>query len=516
MAITTVKLPRLAPVALALLAVAPQCHAGWRFTPFVGVTETFTDNVALQPDEQPRSAWIGEVTPGFALTGRTPRLSLAAMTRWHVFAYEGKRMPGTADSVNQYNANAQVRVVDDWLYVDALASGGPQSVSAFGPQAAVTGNLWATGNRANVHTWRVSPYLRHRFGGSADLTVRYLRDSVDAGRNLLGTSEGRTVAASLASGPSFYTLGWSLDYSKQDLDNKLMGPSSSENAMGTLRLRLSRSFALTASRGYDRYDFQSLGGRTAGANWAGGFIWAPSSRTSVRASFGHRYFGPSGSLSASHRRRHSVFNLSYSDEITTARSQFLLPATFDTAAMLDKMFTTSFPDPAARAQAVEAYMKLAGLPPTLADSINYFSNRFMRQKQLHASIGLNGAHGSWLLSAYDTRREALSLAQSDSQFLGSELATASQDTRQRGLSSTYTYRVSSRTSASLSALAFRTQSLSTGMAQDTRTVRFGMNHQLSDRMQAAFEVRHARGASSALNAKTYTENAVSATLSIQL
>jgi uncharacterized protein (PEP-CTERM system associated) len=507
-------MPRLAPVALALLAVAPQCHAGWRFTPYIGLTETATDNVALQPDEQARTAWVTETAPSLALAGKTPRLSLDAIATWHFFAYSGKKPHNTNNTQTQYSANAQACAVEDWLYVDAMTSGGPQSVSAFGPQ--VMNNLWATGNRADVDTWRVSPYVRHRFGNEANLTVRYTRDSVDAGRNLLGTSAGRSVAANLSSGRSYQWLGWSLDYNRQDLDNKLAGPSSSENALGTVRFQVVRTLALTASTGYDSYDFQSLGGRTSGRNWAGGFIWAPSIRTNVQASWGRRYFGPSGSLAASTRMRRSVWSVDYSDAITTTRAQFLLPAAFDTASMLDKMFTNAFPDAAARAQAVQAYMQMAGLPASLSDSVNYFSNRYMRQKQFLASVGLNGAHGSLLLSLYDTRRDALSVQQSDSQLLGSEVATLNNNTRQRGVSANYTYRASMRTTALVSAIAAHTESLSTGLVQDTRVLRFGMTHALSNRMQAAFEVRHAQGGAGALTTKTYTENAVSATLSIQL
>jgi uncharacterized protein (PEP-CTERM system associated) len=509
-----VNMPRLAPIALALLAIAPQSHAAWRLTPFIGLTETYTDNVALQPEPLARGQWVTEAAPGFSLVGNSPRLQVAAMAKWHYFAYSGQRQPNTADQQTQYGATAHARVVDDWLYLDAGASGGPQSVSAFGPQ--VTGNLWATGNRAEVNTWRISPYLRHRFGGDADLTVRFARDGVDAGRNLFGSSTATSELANLSSGPAWQTLGWSLDYSHQDLENKLAGPSSSEHAQGTVRYKLTRTFALTASTGYDRYDFQSLGGRMAGSNWSAGFIWAPSARTRIEASAGHRYFGPSGSLAASHRMRHSIWIANYSDAITTSRAQFLLPAAIDTASMLDKLFLASFPDALARQQAVQAYMQAAGLPQTLADSINYFSNRYMRQKQLQLAVGLNGAHGSWMLTAYDTRREALSVAQSDSQLLGSQLANVNADTRQRGVSSIYTYRMSSRTTALLTATASRSESLTSGLVQNARVVRLGMTHQMPDRMQLAVELRHSAGGAGALTTRTYTENAVSATFSIQL
>ncbi len=512
MAITTVKLPRLAPLALALMSLAPAAHAGWRFTPTVSMTETVTDNVNLQPDEQRRTAWVTDVAPGFTLLGATPRVTLQAGAQEHLFAYSGSRLPGTLDKQYVYGAKGQARVVDDWFYLDASADGGPRAVSAFGPQA--DGNLWASGNQANVRTWRISPYLRHRFGNTAAMEVRYTRDSVDQNGNAIASGDSRGWMASVASGPAFYRLGWSLDYSRQDFDSKLTGPSTSKNAQGTLRWRLSRTFALTGSTGYDSYDYQALGGRSAGHSWSAGFIWTPSSRTDIRASAGHRFFGPSGALDASHRMRHSVWTAHYSDTITNTRQQMFLPAAFDTASMLDKMFTASIPDPVARAATVQAYMLATGLPPTLSDSVNYLSSRWLREKHATLGLALNGAHGTLMLSVFDDRRNALSSVQSDSDLLGSAIAALNDNVHQRGFSSAYNYRASARTNALLLATVSRATSLGTGITQNLSLLRLRVTRDISRRAQAAIEVRRARGGASDLNTRTYTENAVSATLSL--
>jgi uncharacterized protein (PEP-CTERM system associated) len=201
--------------------------------------------------------------------------------------------------------------------------------------------------------------------------------------------------------------------------------------------------------------------------------------------------------------------------ITTSRAQFLLPSAFDTAAMLDKLFTNSIPDPLVREQAVQAYIQATGLPPTLAESVNYFSNRYMRQKQAQAAFILNGAHSTLTLSAFSSRREALSLQQMDSSLLGSQLASVNDNTRQKGVSAIYDYRLNSRTTAVLSGLASRTESLTTGYVQDTRVARLAMTRKLNSRTMAAMELRHARGGTGAGAMRTYTENAVSATVSIQ-
>lgn len=513
MATTKVKAPRLAPLALALLAIAPPSHAGWRVTPAISVTETATDNVSLQPDERARSMWVTDIAPGLAVDGLTPRLSFQGAVQSHLFGYSGQRLPGTVDSETVYAANGQARVVKDWFFVDASAAGGPHAVSAFGPQP--TANLWNNGNQVNVHNWRVSPTLSHAFGREANLLVRYTRDSVDAGRNLLGTSNGKEWAASLASGRDFHTLGWGLDYSRQDLDNKVMGRTTAESAQGSLRLRLVRTFALTGTAGYDDYDFGSFGGRAAGHSWTGGFLWTPSGRTTVQASAGHRYFGPTASFDLAHRMRHAVFSAQYSDMITTSRQQVFLPASFDTAAMLDKLLVSSIPDPLLRAAAVQAYMAQSGLPASLDDSINYLSNRWLREKHWRVSVGLNGAHGSWLVSLFNSRRNALSEQQSDSAILGSELARQNANVNQRGFSSAYTWRANDRTKVIFVASRDRVESFDTGLTQTVRMLRLRATHQLGRHMQTAFELRRAHGGSGELNTQSYTENAVSATLSMQ-
>eukprot|EP01032_Pedospumella_encystans_P029152 gene29152-32925_t len=118
---------------------------------------------------------------------------------------------------------------------------------------------------------------------------------------------------------------------------------------------------LTVTGGYDEYDYQSLGGVTKGKNWSVGGSWRPSGRTSVQLNVGKRYFGDSYFLAANHRTRTSVWSLTYSDAVTTTRSQFQLPSAVNTFALLDQLFQAQIPDAAARRQAVEAYIIAAGL-----------------------------------------------------------------------------------------------------------------------------------------------------------
>ncbi|MGJ7915229.1 TIGR03016 family PEP-CTERM system-associated outer membrane protein [Massilia sp. LXY-6] len=517
MTIITAKRPHrallLTPLALAALLLSAECRADWKFSPTVGVTETYTDNPSLQRDELAHAQFVSEAMAGFALTEKSPRLRLSAVGRVHQFAYTDGNQPNLNDREHDYSANALAKLTDD-VFLDMAASGGPQNISAFGPQ--VNDNLYSMGNRTTINTWRISPYVQHRYGSVADMLLRYSRDGVDAGaRNPFGSSTASTGSLNLNSGTAFHTVGWGLSYTHQDMQNRLGGPSSSENAVADLRWRYSPQISATASVGYDTYDYKTLGGRTAGRNWSGGFIWSPSSRTSVQASFGRHYFGKTGSLVASHRSRQSVWSINYSDAITTTRQQFLLPSTIDTASLIDSLLGASIPDPVLRQQAVQTYLQASGLPPSLANNVNYLSNRYLRQKQLQAAVAFNWAHSSLVTSLNRTERTALSLRESDSALLGSQLSTLNDNVRQRSLNSVFSYRLTSRTIATATATLDHITSLDTGIKQVHRQLRVGMTRRVERRMSVALDMRHVEGSNDVATGGRYSENAITATLSAQ-
>lgn len=516
MIITTAKRRRAAaPAALLALLAAPAARAGWEFSPSVDLRETWTDNVTLAAAPNAHSAFITEATPGFALTHAGPRLAVHVSGALHYFAMSNQSAAARQRSTRQLAADAHATLIDQLLYVDGTAARSQQAISAFAPQ--INGNDYAGVNSTAVQSWRISPYLRHHFGASAIGELRYSRDSVDPGasKNGFGHSVANTASASLDSGPAWQSFGWGLHYSRQQLQDSRAGESSAENALANARYRLTRSFALTASGGYDKYDYQALGGRSSGRNWSAGFAWNPSLRTSLEASVGKRYFGASHRLAALHRSRHTVWNISWDEAVTSSRQQFLLPATTDTATMLEGLFVPAFPDPEQRRQAVEAYMRATGVPPTLAQSINYFSNRYVLQKSLLASVALSGSRSTLLLSAFSMRRTALSNAGSDGELLGSSLPTLNDNTRQSGLNAQLNYKVSQRTGAHLGALWSRTTSLTTGVTGNNQALRAGMTHQFGQKLDGLLELRHVCGSVGALSGG-YRENAVAASLSLRL
>lgn len=501
--------PPLVPAALLSVLVAGPAHAAWQFEPSVRLRQTYTDNVGLSADADRRGRFITSVSPGFSVTNNSPRLTLRANYTLNYFASSGDS-DDTPETRSQLQAGARATLIDELLFVDASASIAQQAVSAFGPQ--INDNDFARANRAEVKTLRVSPYLRHQFGSAAVLQARYNHDEVDSGRALFGRSTSDTANISLASGPLFRRVGWGLNLNAQELSEARFGDSSVRSAGANLNYMLLRSFSLTAAAGYDEYDYASLGGKTKGKFYHLGFNWVPSPRTSLGASAGKRFYGDSYSLRALHRSRRTVWNVNYDDSVSNARGQSVIPAGTDTATTIDRLLMAQFPDPAMRAQAVEAFIRANNLPPALADNLNYLSNRYSLYRQLRASAGFNTARTTVIISAFGSRREALSVRPEGSPVIDLGDLTLNDDVRQRGASAVASMRLTGRSALTVSLTESRSQAGSTDLEASNTALRVAMTRRFSPRANASVEARTAKGSTS--GRAGYRENAVSAALSL--
>lgn len=509
------RLPRLAPVAIAVMLASPACHADWRFQPGISITETYSDNYDLRSDQLAQTQLVTELVPSFSMLLNNRRLKATASAQWHQYIYRDENTRPRADHRRRFGSTLQGILVDDLLMVDASASVGQQSISAFGPRA--EDNPYSNENSTEVKTWTISPYLTYNFGQKAGAVLRYTHNEITSDmRRAYGDTVADTVMFNLFSGSAFQTVGWGLSYMDRRQDNELVGDSRIQNLGANLRYRLNYAMSLTATAGEDRYDFEGPGGTSGGTSWTTGFVWTPSTRTSVSAAFGRQYFGNTGSLDARLRSRRTVWNINYSDTITTSRAQFTLPAAIDTAALLDSLFSSTIPDPVQRQLAIAAYMLETGLPPSLADDISFLSNRYMRQKLLQGSAVFQWSRSSAVVGLHASDRTALSAQESDSPLLGSQQSSLNNHVRQNGASAAFTYRLSPRTSLAVSANYDLRQSVSRNIESRQRQLRLSLNRKLGRDAVATLSLRRRSGVVDATSPRDYTEHAITAAISIKL
>lgn len=509
-------LPIAAPATVLALLISPACRAEIKIQTTVDLRETYSDNAALSASGEGRGQFITELTPSLRLYANSPRVKGSLRMTEHLFAYSGERSDGTNRSQFQLQGDVHARLAGDFLFMDGTAMIGQQSVSAFGPQA--NANSYSSANRARISTWSISPYLRHRFGRSADTELRVTHDSLASGAVGFGDSTANAVAFSASNADQTRRVGWNLRASRQDVSfsQGAQTKTHEENFLAGTYLRANERFRLNFTGGYDSYSFDSKGTPNSGRSFSAGATWTPSSRTAIEASAGRRYYGPSYYLNATHRSRRTAWVASYSDAVTNTRSQMLIPKFIDTAGLLDSLFISSIPDPVARRQAVDAYIRANGLSPTQPDgTYNYLSNRFQLQKQMLLSSAFSTSRITALASLNALRRTSLSPSEADVILLG-DRAQLNDDTRQVGATGSLNYRVTARSSASMSVSRNRSDSLSTGIRNYQTRLTMGASSQLQRKLRGSIELRRSRGNASTFGAATYRENAVSATLSLQM
>jgi uncharacterized protein (PEP-CTERM system associated) len=506
---------RLRPQVLAALALlgaqaAPALAAEWRFTPELTLRETYSDNYNLAPSGREQSGFVTEVAPGFTLTGQGRRSQFHATYQVRGVNYTGGN--GGSNLQNYLDAGGQAELIDDFLFIDGRANISNVSASAFGPQA--LSSTYATGNRSEVRTYTISPYVRKRFGSLAQGEVRYTHQGVSSDTGGFSNYNSDRLNANVSSGEAYRTLGWDLAGSSQQSRYSDLDSVRSDYVKGTLRYRLTDQFSLTGSGGYERYTYQTAGDAPSGASWSVGFDWKPSARSSLAATAGRRFYGNAYTLNGTHRSRHTTWNLSYNEDITTQQQQFADSGSVSTSSFLNQAFLANIPDPVARAQAVDAFIRATNLPATLANGNQGLSNRFFLQKRLQASVALTGARSTAVVSAYDTLRRPQSSNNDNSGFGNSNLFFSDQ-TRQRGVSGLYSLRLSSLSTMNLNAQYYRTTSLLSNITDDNKLVTLGLSHQFSPRTTGTVELRRYQGTFNQAGTD-FRENAISAYLSMRL
>ncbi|MBI5430605.1 MAG: TIGR03016 family PEP-CTERM system-associated outer membrane protein [Nitrosomonadales bacterium] len=480
--------------------------AEWLISPSLNIGMTQSDNIRLAPRGSESADQVTQIDPGISMTGKGSALKFNANYQMQNIFY---RKDSEAISRNHsFNTNANAELIDEVVFLDARAAISQSNISINGPLAASYANV--TSNRAHIGSFSLTPYLRHNFNNIATSEIRYIRDAVYSRSAGFANRQADTVQVNLKNSPAHKTLGWGIDYQKQRINYsatiQTVGVAGSESYSVNLGYAITPQFTLKATSGHEKFDYLSTGKNPEGTTQTAGFSWIPTERTNIEAMLGHRFYGDTYMLNVGHRTRKTVWNLGYNEDITTTQAQFLLPATINTASFLNNLWSASIPDDAARQQYVDDFIQERGLPNSLADPINFSSNRVFLQKRLQASVAVTGKRNTILLSIFAMSRETQTSATMDSALLGTNNFATTDKAKQVGGNALWRLRISARTNGSISADA-----LATGRKNYTRSLKLGISRQLQPKLTGSVELRQAQQHSDKIGGG-YQENAVSASL----
>ena len=271
---------------LGVLALAGPVAAGdLTITPSLELRETLSDNVDLGPDGQTESALITEIVPGLTLRSESARVT-AALNVFPIVRHQTAGSDKGVSIAGDLAGLGTVEALDDLFFIDAQASISQQVLSS---RLAAT-----TANQETVQVYRVSPYLRNRFGGFAESELRYRLSQVliggqeDLGADATSDSTLHGLDLSLDSGADFSRLGWSVNALASYEDRSKDEDVSRWETDAEVAYAFNRSISVLAAAGYQFFDDGNAINDINEPTWRVGFRWRPGPRTDLQASYGRR------------------------------------------------------------------------------------------------------------------------------------------------------------------------------------------------------------------------------------
>jgi len=486
-----------AGLALACLPLVAQ-SADWDGTARLALSEVYSDNIRLSVGDEERDS-ITTITPGFSVNGQGARLKLSADYAMQNIFYA--QNPSSNSISNQLNANEQAELIKDLFYFDSSAS---ISQQLMGPSNQLAlDNLNIGGNRRDVRTLQVEPYLRRNLGSYVSAELRYLRGWVDYDDSGVSGAESSVVSGYLVNGPGVTQLSWRLGY-RQQKDMRDTGVDSERRSSdGMIRYRVLSTFSVVGYAGREENNIQTSQPFANGAYWSAGFNWTPSpkfslegttgknydqgqltwtpiSRTSVNITYSDRNVGlvtgASWSGLISHRTRRSTWAFDYSEAVTNVQ---LL-------ALKEQRPVGFVVDP------------VTGMPAIVFLNVYDLTDEEFLRARAKGSVSYRTSKSTIALEKYNELRTY--------ELSGSELASD-------GGNISWQWRFAARTSSMISVQQQRFEVLNSPGERQSLTTSFSLSRTLGSSANARVELR--RQEVDAINSgQKYVENRISAYLNM--
>ena len=283
-------------VVLGVLALAGPVAAGnLTITPALELRETFSDNIDLDPDGQDQSWLTTEIVPGITLRSESARVK-AALNAFPIIRHQTAGSDEGVTIAGELAGLGTVEAFEDLFFIEAQASISQQILSS--------GLAATTANEETVQVYRLSPYLRSRFGGFAEGEARYRISQVLVGgpEGVGGTSDStaQSFHLSLDSGADFTRLKWSVSAlgsyeGRSDDDDVLRWDTDVEVAYA-----FNRSISVLAAAGFQVFDDGNAANDIENPTWRVGFRWRPGPRNGLRVTYGARDDSQSANLNFSY------------------------------------------------------------------------------------------------------------------------------------------------------------------------------------------------------------------------
>lgn len=281
----------------------------------LGLSETFSDNVDLDPKGEEDPAILSDINAGIILRRRTARVTSnwdGNFTLRHQTAGDDKGFR----LIPRIAGSSKIEAIDKLLFVDFSSSVRQELLNKRESDS--------ESNQDIVVTSSLSPYLVHRFGSFASSELRYLVSRVTSD----DTSTTHTASYNLNSGPDFSRLRWSVAASASESDSSDDGDISRRNVFLNGEYAIVRGYSLIGGIGYESFEEDGADAESTdftGMTWRAGARWRPNRRLNWEITFGHQDNGDSVATNLAYDLgARTKLTLSYNEALLTGDERLIL------------------------------------------------------------------------------------------------------------------------------------------------------------------------------------------------
>jgi uncharacterized protein (PEP-CTERM system associated) len=470
--------------------------------PRVLVTETLTNNVQLT-NVNPQSDLVTEISPGIRINSQSARLKGYLDYSVDMVTYARN------SSSNQYqralSTAGTLEAIDNWAYIDFSGSISRQAISPFGTPS--ISNTSINTNQTEVSSYQISPYVRGRLGDVANYEARYSRAITSSSAGSFANVNSTNGTANVNGDTAISGLGWFANASQQNIDYSGIPPAEADRFTVGPSYAITPQLRVSANAGRELNNYTTPDKKSYPTS---GFAvtWTPSAMTTLSASKELRSFGETHNVSLEHRTGRTAWKFTDSKDILQTPGQPGSASLGSIYSLLFSQFASIEPDPAARAQLVNAFLQANGLNPNATAVSNFLTSAVSLQRQQDLSFALLGVRDTITFVATRLKSSGLNGQSTISNNPNSALFF-----NQLGFSVDYTHRLTPDYSLGIMVSQQHTSALGLSNSQDGRLRSLNLNVSGKVGRQSTASVGFRRVVYSA--ATPYNETAVFGTLIMQ-
>lgn len=293
--------------------------------PGVSLSEHYFDNSGDAFENTPDLGLVTELTPTLSARTKGQRVAAGLLYRMQNLWYQDNS--DLNNTSHQLLADAKAELVNETLFLDLRASRTQQIVD---PANFITSeNITPNDNRTDVTTYEIAPSFSHRFGEFADFDANVSYADV----SYLGESDNNSRSwnyySALRNGSESQRLKWEVSFNKSKFIRDSSEDQSNTTSLLALGYDISNSLTAIGSVGYEKTDVPTSDGKDSGSSLTFGANWHPTTRTTVAAAAGRRFYGNTYLFNLTHSQKRNRWSFIYDENITNPSEVALANEIFD-------------------------------------------------------------------------------------------------------------------------------------------------------------------------------------------